>query len=202
MRTPLTTLAAILFLGVALRATAHVPYLEEVDYSPGRPGLNFDVTQSVAMYSWLESPDDVDIYVCWVWQPSRFFVETLVPLCPAYESFFPSIAILGPGLPAPATPVIGSYSLTTVNWDDRSEPRETFYEPFGDKEYYQGPDYDQFVTIPGLYFIFVWDPDGNGGDYVLPIGKEERWPLPDIIRALIETPKIRRGEELHSPCGD
>jgi hypothetical protein len=38
------------------------------------------------------------------------------------------------------------------------------------------------------------------GDYVLPIGKEERWPPADIRRALIETPKIRRNEELHSPC--
>jgi hypothetical protein len=56
-----------------------------------------------------------------------------------------------------------SYRLATVDWSDRSEPRETFYEPFGDKTYYQGPAYDPQVTI--------------------------------------ETPKIRRGEELHSPCG-
>ena len=193
--------AAGFFWVFTLSALGHVPYLEEEDFSPKRPFFHFDVTQSIAVYAWLESPDDVDVYVCWVQQPSRLFLEALVPVCPAYESFFPSFAVFGPGLPAPATPVIGPYRLATVDWSDRSEPRETFYEPFGDKTYYQGPAYDQQVTIPGLYFIFVWDPDGVGGDYVLAIGKEERWPLPAILRALIETPKIRRGEELHSPCG-
>lgn len=197
MKSPLTFL-----LAASLSATAHVPYLEEQDYSLGSPFFDFDVAQSIAIYAWLESPEDVDVVVCWVRQPTRLFVETLVPVCPAYKSFFPCFAVLGPGLPPPAVPVIGPYRLAVLPWADQSEPRDVFYEPFGNKSYYQGPAFDQQVAIPGPYFIFVWNPAGMVGDYVLPIGREERWPLPDIIRALIVTPMIRDNLELHSPCGE
>jgi len=200
MRASPFLLAPALLLAVALSAAAHVPYLEEEDYSLRRPFLNLDVTQSIALYSWLESADDVDIHMCWVPEPSRFFAELLVPVCAAYESFFPWFAVIGPGLPTPSSRLLGPYRLSIIPWREGGAPRETFYEPFGGKSYYQGPTFDRQVTKPGLYFIFVWDPKGTVGDYVLPIGKEERWPPADIKRALIETPKIRRNEELHIPC--
>ena len=189
-------------IAASLTASGHVPYLEEEDYTIQRPFLDLDVEQSIAVYAWLESGNDVDVYVCWVPGPVRLFAELLVPVCPSLESFFPAIAVLGPGLPAPALPVGGGYGLLPVPWVDRDEPREQFYEPFGNKSYYQGPSYDTEVSVPGLYFIFCWDPEGTGGDYVLPIGYEERWPLNAILRALQITPKIRRNEELHGPCAD
>jgi hypothetical protein len=187
---------------VAAPALAHVPYLEEQDYSFQRPFLDLDVTQSIAVYAWLESDQDIDVYVCWVPEPSRLFVELLVPVCDEYESFFPGFAVVGPDLPGLSIPVGAGYRIQAVAWMNRSTPRETFYEPFGGKSYYQGPTYDQLVSAPGLYFVICWDPDGKRGDYVMPIGFEERWPIPAIIRAIFITPQIRRDEELHSPCLD
>lgn len=69
------------------------------------------------------------------------------------------------------------------------------------KSYHEGPCYDEFVVQPGLYLLAVRDVEGTSGDCVLGIGKEERFLLPHLIRALINTPIIRRNEELHGACG-
>jgi hypothetical protein len=182
-------------------ASAHVPYLESEDFDFAAPFIAWDGAQSIAVYSWLESAGDIDVYWVVCNKPTDFYVELLVPVCPAYARFFPQFALIGPGLPAPSVPIgLGVYRATMAPWADRTEPRKTFYEPFGGKSYYEGPDYDARVG-PGLYLLLVWDPEGNSGDYVVGIGKEERFPLPDLIRALTNTPIIRRNEELHSPCG-
>lgn len=194
-------LAAVLGF-VASGAAAHVPYLESRDSSFREPFIAWDASQSIAVYSWLDSATDVDVYWVLVSEPTEFYVELLVPVCPAYESFFPQFALLGPNLPAPSISLgSGAYRLWVAPWTDRDEPRETFYEPFGGKSYYEGPGYDKTVVHPGLYILLVWDPHAESGDYVVGIGKEERFPLPDLIRALINTPIIRRDGELHGPCG-
>lgn len=201
MKTPWTLLPVALAAALApLRGGAHVPYLEETDFSIARPFLNADVSQSIAVYAWLDSPGDVDVYLCWVTEPTRLFAEILVPVCEAYRDFYPSFAVLGPDLPAPSIPLAGRYRVAPVVWQGANETRETFFEPFGGKHYYQGPGFDRDVSAPGLYAILVWDPQGSRGDYVLPIGLEERWPLLAILRALAITPKIRLNEELHSTC--
>ena len=183
-------------------AVAHVPYLETGDFGLSNPFVTTDASQSIAVYSWLESAEDVDFYFVSVTEPTEFFVELLVPVCPEYDSFFPQFALLGPSLPARSIPLgLGEYRLVVAPWTDRDEPRDTFFEPFGGKWYYEGPGYNQFVTQPGLYILMVWDPEGESGDYVLGLGTEERFPLPDLIRSRINTPIIRRNGELHSPCG-
>jgi hypothetical protein len=80
------------------------------------------------------------------------------------------------------------------------EPREVFYEPFGAKNYYDGPAFDQTVAGRGTWHIVFWDPDGQGGDYVAVVGKQEQFTLRDILRSLLNTRLIRRGRELHVDC--
>ena len=80
--------------------------------------------------------------------------------------------------------------------DDGKRPRKQFYEPFGNKSYYQGPEVSTFLQ-PGEYTLVYWDPEGCKGDYVAVVGKREIWSANDILRASIVTPMIRRGEELH-----
>ena len=180
---------------------AHVPYLENADFTLSNPFVTKDASQSIAVYSWLESAEDVDFYYVLVTEPTEFFVELLVPVCQEYESFFPQFALLGPSLPEPSVPLgDGTYRLVVAPWTNRDEPRDIFFEPFGNKFYYEGPGYNQLVTQPGLYILMVWDPEGKSGDYVVGIGREERFPLPDFIRSLIITPIIRQNGELHSPC--
>jgi hypothetical protein len=80
------------------------------------------------------------------------------------------------------------------------EPRETFYEPFGGKYYYDGPVFDQEVSQSGVWYIYYWDTYNLGGDYVAVLGWKEVFTLKDTLRALIYTPMIRRDKELHVEC--
>ncbi len=193
-----------------LTALAHVPYFEHFDFSEERPFKVWkSIQQSIAVYSWIEvdgeSPaDDIDVYAFRVTHPVNVYVESLVPVCAEYENFFPWFAVVGPGLPDPGIElpfeIPPGYGALVVDNPITGEQREMFYEPFGNKWYYEGPMFYEELAEPGIYYVYYWDPYEVGGDYVAVLGDQEIWEFWDIIRALIYTPKIRRGKELHTDC--
>ena len=202
--------AFTLFLGAG-QALAHVPYLETEDYTEEDPfEIPRSIRQSLAAYSWLEFEggfsDDVDVYKFRVKPPwgANVFIESIVPVCPGYEDFLPWFAVVGEGFPAPVGydlpfDLPPGHGVIVVENQTPGEPREQFYEPFGGKSYYQGPGFEQ-VLDQGTYYVYFWDPYEMGGDYAAIFGDKELWGILDIIRALIETPKIRADEELHTEC--
>ncbi len=204
------TIVLFLVLGGSV-VLAHVPYFEHKDFTEENPFMvRKSIEQSIAVYSFLAfDSGDVDVYQFTIENRARIFVETIVPVCEFYEDFLPSFAIVGPGLPLPDGFYILPFdipdeygAIVISNFEDEGE-RPTFYEFFGNKNYYQGPTFDEFVEMPGTYYIYVWDPENIGGDYVLIIGDEEIWELNDIVRGFIYTPQIREGKELHTDeCGN
>jgi hypothetical protein len=204
------TVTVFLFSSVfAVNSEAHVPYIEFNDYTLDRPyEVPRSVIQSIAVYSWLETDgeysDDLDFYTFELKEPARVFVESLVPECPGYEYFLPWFAVAGPGLPDPEYPLPvelpEGYGAIIVENYEPGEERPTFYEFFGGKSYYEGPEFDMQFDVPGRYYIGFWDPYQMGGDYVAVIGYKEIWYPSDILRALILTPYIRADKELHVEC--
>ena len=189
-------------------ATAHVPYFEHRDFSEEKPFIvRKMVTQSKAIYSWLKTDglnpsDDIDVYQVKVIRKLNMYIELIVPVVDDYyEDFVPWYALLGPGLPDPGQTlpfdIPDGYGAIVMENVKPGEFRETFYEPFGGKSYYEGPVFEEELNYTGIYYIYCWDPYEMGGDYTLVIGKLEIWGLFDIIRALIYTPLIRLGLELH-----
>ncbi len=197
-------LVVVLLLAGSERPGARVPYLERFDYSFLLPFVAQDPEQSIAAYAWLRSPTDIDVYTFEVTEPARLYGNVLVPVCPAYETFYVSFALIGPGLPEPEWPLPftlpAGYGAIVVPWLPDGQPRPTMYEPFGAKWYYQGPELRFDATAPGRYAFVYWQPDGRVGDYVAAIGDREIFDGPAIIRALINTPIIRRDGELHVEC--
>lgn len=201
-------LAACIFtaalIGAANNTSAHVPYLEREDYSPEQPQYLGDVEQSKALYSWLESDEDVDYFWFAISGPTGFFAEVIVPVCLEYETFLPSYALIGHGLPEPSETLPISlppgYGAIVVPNLKPGEPRDTFFEPFGGKSYFEGIVHEEIIDTMGLWAIIVWDPRGEWGDYVLSVGLEERFEPRDIVRALLITPLIRKDRELHVEC--
>ena len=187
---------------------AHVPYFEHTDFTVNEPFVvRKIVSQSKAVYSWLEHNgtepcDDIDVYQFNIIRPMRMYVELIVPVVDdLYERFVPWFALVGPGLPEPTHQLpfelpsgYGAIVKENVNPGDS---RETFYEPFGNKSYYKGPIFNQKLNETGTYYVYCWDPYRSGGDYTIVLGSLELWGPLDIIRALIYTPLIRRGLELH-----
>ena len=199
----------ILYAGICLffstPGIAHVPYLEEVDYSIENPFLLPEpLGKSRAFYSWIETGEDIDVYAFEVTEPVQIYAQVLVPVCHGYEAFLPWFAVVGPDLPIPeqALPfeLPAGYGALVMENEKPWTPREVFYEPFGDKWYFRGPTFDQEAFTTGTWYLYYWNPYGTSGDYVAVIGPEEIWWLSDIMRALIYTPMIRKGDELHVEC--
>lgn len=204
-------LVSCLLLGVA--AQAHVPYFERRDFTESRPlVIPKEVEQSIAVYAWLRwgqdgVSTDVDPYRFELIGPTSIYAELLVPVCEAYRDYAPWLALVGPGLPPPPTGLVlpfevplGEGVLIAADPYQPGDLRETFFEPFGNKSYYIGPELTEMLVQPGVYRLQVWDPEGIGGDYVAVIGDQEIWERDDILRGLLLTPAIRQGRELHVDC--
>ncbi len=78
--------------------------------------------------------------------------------------------------------VIFTLNGLTGSWD-------RFYEPFGGDWYLQGPKIELDVPA-GTYNLTVTSSD-NAGKYVLAIGKNETFPLREIVRAFFIIPRIK-----------
>lgn len=202
----LTGLTIFSFLSISI--SAHVPYFEHYDFTEDKPFIvRKTVSQSKAVYSWLEHNDtnpceDIDVYQFKIKRPMKMYVELIVPVIGAiYKDFVPWVAVVGPGLPDPGQELPfelpNGYGAIIKENVKPGEPRETFYEIFGNKSYYKGPVFFEKLNATGTYFVYCWDPYKSGGDYTMVLGNLEIWGPLDIIRAIIYTPLIRRGAELH-----
>ena len=191
--------------------SAHVPYLELKDFSEDKPfKVRNSIEQSIAVYSWLmdngSSPStDIDVYEFEISDESMLvYIEVIVPVCGGYYAdFVPWFALVGPGLPLPNQSLpfeipLGYGAVVRENVIP-GEPRDTFYEFFGGKWYYEGPVFEEEMGFPGTYYVYYWDPYQIGGDYVAVLGRTEQFGFRDIIRSLLVTPFIRLDFELHCP---
>lgn len=178
---------------------AHVPYLEKEDFTSSSPFVCPSADQSIAVYSWLETSSDADYYRIHITTPTVLYAGVIVPAFDQYSEFRPQFALVGPGLPSTTGSIpieLKPKSGVLLLQDNGKKPRKKFYEPFGNKSYYRGPEVSTHLQA-GEYTLVYWDPEGHRGDYVAVVGKREVWKAKDILRASIVTPMIRRGVELH-----
>jgi len=196
----------ILLLGlISVPAFAHEPYIETDDYSEEAPFIIKDsIENSKAIYAWLDNGTDIDVYTFEVKKPARLYAKVIVQACPELKDHLPWIALAGPGLPMPdeALPFTlpqgyGAYIIKNKN---PGEQRETFYEAFSAKSYYDGPLFDQEVTAEGTWYAYFWDPQQKGGDYVAIFGFKERFALKHLWGSIVNTIRVRHNKELHVPC--
>jgi hypothetical protein len=196
---------SLIVLCVAHPAIAHVPYIEKQDFSEEHPFVVHDsIENSKAIYAWFDTGTDVDVYTFEVNAPVMVYAQAIVIACPSLEGLLPRFAVVGPGLPVPDEDLPfelpDGYGAVVVQNKKPGEPRDTFFEPFSAKTYFDGPEFNQEVTIPGLWYIYYWDPYKIGGDYVAVLGSKESFSLLNTLRSLINTPKIWFNLELHTKC--
>jgi len=160
---------------------AHDPFYEESDYSQEKPLIvKGSIENARAVFARLEPPTDIDVYTFTVFKPVHIHARALVPCTAHLKQFLPSLAVVGPGLPAPGEKVPFTvpegYGAVAVNNTPCGKKRPTFYEPFSGETYYDAPAFDQKVSAPGTWYIYYWDPYKMGGDYVAILSfKEGYW---------------------------
>lgn len=205
------TVFVVLFVLLVFSSStqAHVPYIEFIDFTESRPFIIRDsVENSKAIYGWFKTGEDIDVYTFDVTEPVRVVIDVPVQKCEAYEDLLPWFALVGPGLPEPEEEIPfelfdGNGAIVWKNVES-GEMRNEFWEPIGSKcLYWLGLEsrFDQEISVPGTYYVYFWDPDGFGGDYIASIGFLEgvNTRLDDLITRLI-SPLIKFNLENHTRC--
>ena len=182
--------AFTLLLAPVRSAYAHQPFFEDPDSTQTNPLAIEDPTISTALYATIDSLTDIDYYVFDAIERSDILVGVTIPQIEGQLNFAPTVAVIGPGLPAGILPAVittdsekpsGSFILTPT------EP-ESFFEPFSRTSYWRRQR--KYVTLPNSsqYTIAVWsESDIRTGKYVLVIGDREiRGGDPDFSAKLKE----------------
>lgn len=167
-------IAATMILGGAGRALAHQPFFEDADWTAKTPYMIKDPTVSTALYATLAQRDDVD-YVTFAGQRGqRVLIGLTIPQIEGQDDFAPTLALLGPGLPAAQLPAaVEATADGAVVLAPEAGPARPFFEPFSRTSYWERQE--QVVTLPadGAYTVAVWHPAGAVGRYTLVIGDRE-----------------------------
>jgi hypothetical protein len=186
-------------------ALAHVPYLEQDDYSDAAPFVVEDVTNSKSIHAALDEVVDYDVFSITIDEPTRIYTTTNIPYCPQYESFAVTYALVGPGLPAPAEALpielpAGYGAVIVRDSFDSTDDRPLFFEPFGGRMMWEGPVYAIDDAPPGTYRMIVWHDKGELGDYIAVIGEAERFGPKEIAQVRKVSPLLKAGQNLRVDC--
>lgn len=131
---------------------------------------------SYAIYGKLTSPDAIDMYVFTPQAEDTIPVALLIPAKQSLVNFNPTLIIIGKYLNGVKTssflPLpIGFESLTVSS----PSPRSTIYEPWSFQKFYSGDTQNLHIFGGGTYYLAVFEPNGQLGEYVLGVGTKENF---------------------------
>ncbi len=113
-------------------------------------------------------------------KPFLLYVNLLVPDLPGIDTDYRAVIYRSGETPGDIVAVLDGRAFT---W-------KPFFEPFGGDHYLVGPECQQDVPA-GSYIIVVSSPDFEGR-YALAIGKEERFPVGEILRTIAVLPRLKK----------
>ena len=115
-------------------------------------------------------------------------------------------ALVGPGLPAVEAGILpidvpdGHGAVLVRNRVTSVEDRPVFFEPYGGRLMWEGPEYLLDNAPPGEYQMVVWNEDGELGDYIAVIGQLEIFGPEEIAQTMRTAPLLKNGKNLMVDC--
>lgn len=200
MRLRLSILTFFVFLA-PVTVFAHVPVRETSEEPQGLsdiPEIGDPTKQSLAVYGALNSPGQVDAYQFLVHQDDQIPVEVLVPVRVTNREFHPTVIVVGPNFPNSVEGVPGEVVIPPGNGAVVIEPptvdeRDTFFEPFSQERLYHGTERLIEVQQGQWYIVYVYNEQGQAGDYSLGIGSVENFEDVSMVGVLKEVFLIKFG---------
>lgn len=167
---------AVLMLTPVAPAHAHQPFFEDPDSTQTNPLAIEDPTISTALYATIDTLTDIDYYIFDAIEGLDVLVGITIPQIEGQLNFAPTVAVIGPGLPAGILPAVITTDSERPNGSIILTPTqpESFFEPFSRTSYWRRQR--QYVTLPksSQYTIAVWsESDTRTGKYVLVVGDRE-----------------------------
>jgi hypothetical protein len=163
---------ALIFLSAP--ALSHQPYFEEKDITKESAWHIEDATISTAVYSTLETPDDVDYFTFAAASSQDILLSLTIPQIEGQENFAPTMVLMGPGFPEGPLPskVVSPEGVGILILPAPDNATE-FFEPFSRTSYWTRQE--EWVVIPenGTFTVAVYDQDNKIGRYVFVIGDRE-----------------------------
>lgn len=180
----LAVFLALLSLTVT-QAQAHNPIMAGGNHNLSTAVRIPDPAVSYALYGYLDTPGEAQFYYVDISSPVRLMTQLNIPKNDAHASFRPSYALVGPGIresdPVPFDVPGGNGSLLVSA--SLQEPVSAFYEPFSGITYNTSVKTYTNLTVPGRYYIAIFDESHKRGDYVLATGEQEAfsiWDMPSV----------------------
>lgn len=210
-------------LACSLSAFAHIPYIEGLDFQEVYD-VKAPVERSLALYMSFDKNDAYDKIRFTISEADlkadqknlvvdatgrvgrKITFNTIVPRCSQYAGVLPSLALVGPAqaalssnyaaadLPFAVEGADGVFRLTN------SEQGKVFKEPIAGTSYWQGKEAELIVSEAGVYQLYVWNPSGAVGDYVLVFGDKELFGPGEIAQSARRISYLRRGLEIKDPA--
>lgn len=175
-RPSLLTCLTLLTLGLlAGPAAAHQPFFEERDWRLNAPFQIADPTIATALYGSLSRPGDVDWFEFQGKAGEKIHLGLVIPQIEGQEEFAPTIALIGPGLPANQLPswVRRPKEGGALVFEPPPGAAPTFYEPYGKRNYWRRQEVTVPLPVGGTYLVAVYHPKGQVGRYTLVVGEKE-----------------------------
>lgn len=85
---------------------------------------------------------------------------------------------------------LGQAATNFMKIEPGSAVWQSFYEEYAGDNYFEGQS-EKKLAEPGYYTIKVTSPD-NAGKYVLVVGEKEEFPAPEMLKALITIPQLKK----------
>ena len=174
----------VVFLFALAPSFAHQPILNsDGEMSPDKPYVIENPEISKAIYSTLAGKDH--FYMISSDKPFNFYAGLTVPKIDDCDDFLRfSFAVLDNDV------------HTIQDFDGQNYQWWEWYEPYGKKWYWVGPEYGKDfkssnVFDAGTYYINVYNKD-NVGKYVLAVGDIEKFTPIVIAKAIITVPRINK----------
>ena len=104
-----------------------------------------------------------------------------LPAIKGLENYRPSVAVLGPGLPAADLPFPVPDGLGGIVVNTAGMVPEVFEEHFTGTEDWIITQEDRTLTHSGRYYVVLYHPDGTPGKCWIAIGRREEFGLSDIL---------------------
>ena len=194
------------------------------DYSFENPFIipSGTIFNSKAIFAYL-SYGDVDVYQYTVQEGETvpwMICASLTPACRRYRHTYPSTALLGPGLPEPDPSEDLPFAIpegygALVGHQTRVPPGEerpvlslsadvpganiSWFFPAGPQTDFVFVDN---ITVPGDYYIVIWNPTKLPCDYTANIGFAEVFSVEDKVRESVIIPLYSDHKLLRFPCVD
>lgn len=198
--------SALVLMGLSGHAFAHQPILSDGTAVDAQRAIQLDDVQVSRVVYHEITPDAPQVWLTFeITEPQELNLQLGVPSIPRLESYRPTMAIFGPGLPSDASTLSAPDGLGGIVYDSRdvTEPAE-FYEPISGTSSGILVETGVFLPAAGRYYVVAYSPADEAGKLWIGLGEKELFDADALASLNADIASVRDFHEIPAtgalPC--